>query len=87
MNIELVEAPVVVSAGRIKPRYGELVLALSTPGQWIKVPLIEITGKNRPQRTHAVQQVATQAGFKVWTHMDTDHIYICRQPSVEGGQQ
>ena len=62
-----------------RPKFGDLIDALQTAGEWIRVPLAEITGGTRHQKQLAVQQAARQAGISVITHLDTDHIYVSRK--------
>ena len=76
MKIETVAAP----PSRVtRPKFGEMIDALQTAGDWIRVPLSEINGGTRHQKQLAVQQAARQARIRVATHLDKDHIYVSRK--------
>ncbi|MGA2849537.1 MAG: hypothetical protein ABSE46_11110 [Terracidiphilus sp.] len=77
MRIEVVSAP---SPRIIRPKYGELIDALVIPGEWVRVPLAEITGGTRHQKQLAVQQASRQAAISVTTRLGADHIYVSRRP-------
>ena len=82
MLIETVVAP---PTRTLRPKYGDLIHALVTPGQWVRVLLTEVTGATRHKKQLAIQQAAKQAGIRVQTHLDTDHIYVCLRSSREEG--
>ena len=73
MNIEVVPAP---SLKGNRPKYGELIDALISPGGWVRVPLTEIAGATRHKKQLAVQQAARQAGIRVRTHLGDEHIFV-----------
>jgi hypothetical protein len=76
MKIETVAAP----PFRVtRPKFGDMIDALQTAGEWIRVPLSEINGGTRHQKQLAVQQAARQARIRVATHLDNDHIYVSRK--------
>jgi len=74
MRIEAVTEP---PAHTTRHKYGELIDAISIPGQWVRVSLTEITGGTRHKKQLAIQQAAKQAGIRVQTRLATDHLYVC----------
>jgi len=81
MQIDQVPAPV---ATRPRPVYGLLVSTIETSDQWVRIPLIDIAGKDSHDKRAAVLQAMKQAGIPVKTHIDTDHIYVCRRNAEDG---
>jgi hypothetical protein len=81
MQFEEVEIP---SETRTRPVYGLLVSAVSASDWWIRVPLVEIAGKDLHDKRAAVLQAMKQAGIRVTTRTDINHIYISRCSATEG---
>ena len=81
MFIEEVPAP---AETRPRPVFGALVSAVSISDQWIRVRLTDVAGKNSRNKRAAVVQAMKQAGIRVKTHIDADHIYLCRRDANEG---
>jgi hypothetical protein len=78
MNIEAVIGPPTRKRARARTVYGPLIEALDRPGQWLRVSLTEITGKNPHDKQAAVTQAARKAGISIRTRTVADYIYICR---------
>jgi len=81
MQIDEVEIP---TATRTRPVYGLLVSAVTASDRWIRVPLADIAGKDAHDKRAAVLQAMKQAGIRVTTRTDTNHIYISRCSATEG---
>jgi hypothetical protein len=66
--------------------YRELIEALQVPGQWIRIPLSEVSGKDNNAKRVSIRQMAIGDGFRVSTRTDAQYMYLCRRaPAQKAG--
>ncbi|MFP5230800.1 MAG: hypothetical protein ACLGXA_24550 [Acidobacteriota bacterium] len=57
--------------------YSELFRALEQhPGQWVSVPVAEVTGNTKNRKTTSVLSAAAHRGVKVQTQIEGERLYV-----------
>lgn len=60
--------------------YEELLVALTRPGEWVRVPLAEIKGETLNAKRISIRRAAESAGLPVQTRSDGEYLYITKRP-------
>lgn len=73
---KITEPPARKSGSHTRLVYGELVAAIATPGQWVRVPLAEIVGKDTLAKRRNIIQSLRKTGVRTRTRVDADYVYV-----------
>ena len=79
MEIDFVVALPTIIHNRKRYKFGELIAVLTTPGQWVRVPLSQVTGREVHDKCGAVRQAARHAGIQINIKWDDAYIHVCRR--------
>jgi len=75
----IAEPPARTPNRRTRHKYGALIAAIETPGQWVRVPLTEITGKDNAAKRMNLIQALRADGVLVHTRADATYVYVTSQ--------
>ena len=78
MQIENVLAPPARTASRPSLKYRELTATLASSTGWLRIPLLDLGGKDTRTKRGTVIQSARNAGIKAETRTDANYLYVRR---------
>jgi hypothetical protein len=85
MIIEIIaEPPARTPPQRTRQKYGALIAAIESAGQWVRVQLTDVTGKDAATKRMNLIQALRADGVRVHTRLDADYVYVCRQSTDKG---